>query len=150
MASIYTSKAAPIRGPYLKHAFAKSVLKGEDAWLQQRDLQVSVPANAGKRRLISSTSIYRCSNGMLCYQKHTRMDVITLFAFIKSGPHNISAATCKVLRFFLVLQRTIRIGLFVDTSMVLQPSSPLVLWAGIAMKSDRKGLLQNMSACYRA
>lgn len=50
MASIYTSKAAPIRGPYLKHAFAKSVLKGEDAWLQQRDLQVSVPATAGESR----------------------------------------------------------------------------------------------------
>ena len=34
MAPAYT----PIRGPFLKHAFAKSVDKGEDAWLQQRDL----------------------------------------------------------------------------------------------------------------
>ena len=34
MAPAYT----PIRGPFLKHAFAKSVDKGEDAWLQQRNL----------------------------------------------------------------------------------------------------------------
>ncbi|KAK9918098.1 hypothetical protein WJX75_001295 [Coccomyxa subellipsoidea] len=45
MASIYTAKQAPIRGPYVKQAFAKSLYKGEDAWLQQRD--VSVPASGG-------------------------------------------------------------------------------------------------------
>ncbi|KAK9830885.1 hypothetical protein WJX81_001707 [Elliptochloris bilobata] len=33
-----TSAYTPIRGPFLKHAFAKSVDKGEDAWVQQRDL----------------------------------------------------------------------------------------------------------------
>jgi hypothetical protein len=48
MATIYTSKIAPIRGPYLKHAFAKSVLKGEDAWLQQRDIQLAVPSSGGE------------------------------------------------------------------------------------------------------
>lgn len=45
MASIYTGKQAPIRGPYVKQAFAKSIYKGEDAWLQQRDVQV--PASGG-------------------------------------------------------------------------------------------------------
>lgn len=39
MSSPYT----PIRGPFVKHAFAKSVDKGEDAWVQQRDL----PCGAG-------------------------------------------------------------------------------------------------------
>lgn len=47
MTSIYTGKQAPIRGPFVKHAFAKSVHKGEDAWLQQRDVVVSVPTSGG-------------------------------------------------------------------------------------------------------
>ena len=38
----------PIRGPFIKHAFAKSVTKGEDFWLQQRrvhaELQGEAPA----------------------------------------------------------------------------------------------------------
>ena len=46
MASIYSGACAPIRGPYLKHAFAKLVHKGEDAWLQQRDAEV--PLSPGK------------------------------------------------------------------------------------------------------
>ena len=29
----------PIRGPYVRHAFAKSVTKGEDYWLQQRSVE---------------------------------------------------------------------------------------------------------------
>ena len=47
MATTYVGKSAPIRGPYLKHAFAKYVLKGEDAWLQQRDVDTSISASKG-------------------------------------------------------------------------------------------------------
>ena len=47
MATTYVGKSAPIRGPYLKHAFAKYVLKGEDAWLQQRDVDNTVSASRG-------------------------------------------------------------------------------------------------------
>ncbi|KAK9844809.1 hypothetical protein WJX74_007066 [Apatococcus lobatus] len=43
MASAYV----PIQGPYIKHAFAKSVYKGEDFWLQQRDLQWTAEIKAG-------------------------------------------------------------------------------------------------------
>ena len=38
---------APIRGPYLKHAFAKYVLKGEDSWLQQRDVDNTISSGKG-------------------------------------------------------------------------------------------------------
>lgn len=44
MASLYD----PILGPYYKHAFAKSVVKGEDTWLQQKDVSLAwkgAPAN---------------------------------------------------------------------------------------------------------
>ena len=50
MATTYVGKSAPIRGPYLKHAFAKYVLKGEDAWLQQRDVDTSISASKGVHR----------------------------------------------------------------------------------------------------
>jgi hypothetical protein len=58
MASIYTAKQAPIRGPYVKQAFAKSLYKGEDAWLQQRD--VSVPASGGVSHCSSACKISQC------------------------------------------------------------------------------------------
>jgi len=48
MATTYVGKSAPIRGPYLKHAFAKYVLKGEDAWLQQRDVETKISASKGR------------------------------------------------------------------------------------------------------
>lgn len=54
MASIYTGKQAPIHGPYVKQAFAKSIYKGEDAWLQQRDIEVSVPAIGGVPAVLKS------------------------------------------------------------------------------------------------
>ena len=41
--------AVPIRGPCLKHAFAKSVHKGEDTWVQQRDMAVPLPGGKGAR-----------------------------------------------------------------------------------------------------
>ena len=47
MATTYVGKNAPIRGPYLKHAFAKYVLKGEDAWLQQRDVDNTLSSGKG-------------------------------------------------------------------------------------------------------
>ncbi len=50
MATTYVGKNAPIRGPYLKHAFAKYVLKGEDAWLQQRDVTTASPLGKGMHR----------------------------------------------------------------------------------------------------
>ena len=59
MASIYTGKQAPIRGPYIKQAFAKSLYKGEDAWLQQRDAEVIVPAIGGVPAL-SNFLLFRC------------------------------------------------------------------------------------------
>lgn len=58
MASIYTAKQAPIRGPYVKQAFAKSLYKGEDTWLQQRD--VSVPASGGVSYRSSACKISQC------------------------------------------------------------------------------------------
>ena len=50
MATTYVGKNAPIRGPHLKHAFAKYVLKGEDAWLQQRDVTTALPFSKGMHR----------------------------------------------------------------------------------------------------
>ena len=47
MATTYVGKNAPIRGPYLKHAFAKYVLKGEDSWLQQRDVDNTISSGKG-------------------------------------------------------------------------------------------------------
>ena len=47
MATTYVGRNAPIRGPYLKHAFAKYVLKGEDAWLQQRDVDNTMSSGKG-------------------------------------------------------------------------------------------------------
>jgi hypothetical protein len=47
MATTYVGKNAPRRGPYLKHAFAKYVLKGEDSWLQQRDVDNTISSGKG-------------------------------------------------------------------------------------------------------
>lgn len=52
MAAAYT----PIRGPFLKHAFAKSVDKGEDAWLQQRE----VPSGAGTGTMAHTMQAKSC------------------------------------------------------------------------------------------
>ena len=61
--------AIPIRGPYLKHAFAKSVHKGEDAWLQQRDLAVPLPHGKGAR---TEPSDYKCMPGARCTLSFTQ------------------------------------------------------------------------------
>ncbi len=66
MAAAYT----PVRGPFLKHAFAKSVDKGEDAWLQQREVPSGAGmALAGPRRSCESCSLTRpahCCCVLLC------------------------------------------------------------------------------------
>jgi len=66
MAAAYT----PVRGPFLKHAFAKSVDKGEDAWLQQREVPSGAGrAPAGPRRPCASRSLSRpalCRRACLC------------------------------------------------------------------------------------
>ncbi len=67
MATTYVGKSAPIRGPYLKHAFAKYVLKGEDAWLQQRDVDTSISSSKGVPWLSSPvTSIAGIDSPLFC------------------------------------------------------------------------------------
>ena len=70
MATTYVGKSAPIRGPYLKHAFAKYVLKGEDAWLQQRDVETEVSASKG--RLSSSLT-----NAELSFMSNSKVVIPT-------------------------------------------------------------------------
>ena len=60
MAPAYT----PTHGPFLKHAFAKSVDKGEDAWLQQRDLPCAdgaLPRRTAYLVLLCLVRVSHCS-----------------------------------------------------------------------------------------
>ena len=51
-----------IRGPFVKHAFAKSVTKGEDFWLQQRGVEAGP---TGKAKAPSQPSVDQSSPRLL-------------------------------------------------------------------------------------